>query len=151
MGTIPHAAPDWLWAVMAIHLPVFTCAVDTLFQPPPEESREAAQSAQLHDLGRVVNATWLLYPLPYGLSGVDERVIGTTSMFVFVGVLDLVQVPLVSLLFAVLSRRWNYTKLHLNFSEHRFAHCEEGETFWPLARNLGKPGGRERGIKDHRL
>ncbi len=50
MGTIPHAASDWLWAVMAIPLPVFvrgtqlptnntltsqTCAVDTLFPPPP--------------------------------------------------------------------------------------------------------------------
>lgn len=49
--------------------------------------------------------------------------IGTTSTFVSVGVLDLVQVLLVSLPFAVLSRRWDYTKLHLDFSEHRFAHC----------------------------
>lgn len=114
-----YTATSYRWGFLAFG----TFAWLVLAASTLNESREAAQSAQLHDLGRVVNATWLLYPLPYGLSGDGGRVIGTTSMFVFVGVLDLVQVPLVSLLFAVLSRRWDYTKLHLNFSEHRFAHC----------------------------
>lgn len=87
------------------------------------ESREAAQrTGMARDymvLAGIVNVTWLLYPVAFGL-GDGAHVIGLTGASVFVGVLDIVQVPLVSMLFLVLSRRWDYAKLHLDFSEQRF-------------------------------
>lgn len=87
------------------------------------ESREAAQKTKMARdymiLAGLVNLTWLLYPVAFAV-GDGAGVLGITGRFVFVGVLDVVQMVVSSCLFLVLSRRWNYAHLHLDFSEHRF-------------------------------
>lgn len=87
------------------------------------ESREAAQKTKMAGdymiLAGLVNLTWLLYPVAFAL-GDGAGVIGITGRFVFVGALDVVQMVVFSCLLLVLSRRWNYAQLHLDFSEHRF-------------------------------
>ncbi|CAK7242397.1 MAG: hypothetical protein STHCBS139747_003888 [Sporothrix thermara] len=86
------------------------------------ESREAAQrQGMARDyvvLAAIANAAWLLYPVAWGL-GDGSGTIGVTATWIFVGVLDLVQTPMLAVAFVVLSRRWNYARLNLNLSESR--------------------------------
>ena len=86
---------------------------------------ESHEAAALHGIGRdyrllsvFVNALWVLYPIAFGLSD-GGNVIGVTGSLIFFGVLDVMMVPF-AFFFLFLARKWNYARLHLAFSEHRF-------------------------------
>ncbi|KAI0021460.1 hypothetical protein F4780DRAFT_277961 [Xylariomycetidae sp. FL0641] len=87
------------------------------------ESREAAARRGLARdytvLAAWTSLLWALYPVAFGL-GDGGGVIGVTGTCVFVGVLDLLMIPVLALLFVVFGRRWDYQKLHLAVSEQRY-------------------------------
>ncbi|CAK7204023.1 hypothetical protein SEUCBS139899_006774 [Sporothrix eucalyptigena] len=94
------------------------------------ESREAAaRSNMVRDymtLAMIANIAWLLYPVAWGL-GDGSDTIGVTATWIFVGVLDIIQGPVLSVTFVLLARKWNYAKLNLNLSESRSGwHAETG-------------------------
>lgn len=69
-------------------------------------------------LSGLVNAVWFLYPIAFGLSD-GGNVIGVTGGFVFFGVLDILVLPVVSMVFLLFTGKWDYEKLNLAFSEVR--------------------------------
>ncbi|KAI0385713.1 hypothetical protein F5Y04DRAFT_244502 [Hypomontagnella monticulosa] len=94
------------------------------------ESRESASRLGIGrdyiTLSGWLNTLWLLYPIAFGLSD-GASVIGTTSSFIFFGILDVLMIPLLSFAFVILGRKWDYVKLNLAFSEHRSsAHSRKG-------------------------
>lgn len=86
------------------------------------ESREAAErKGMARDyilLAGLANVLWLLYPVAWAL-GDGSGTISVTASFVFVGVLDLLQLPVFSVAFVLLARKWNYARLNLDLSESR--------------------------------
>ncbi|KAI0486640.1 family A G protein-coupled receptor-like protein [Xylaria cf. heliscus] len=87
------------------------------------ESREAAQRIGIARdyiiLSGWVNLIWLLYPIAFALTD-GAGILSVTNGSIFVGILDILMMPLWSIGFILMSRNWDYKKLHLNFSEHRF-------------------------------
>lgn len=65
------------------------------------------------------NIVWMLYPVAFGI-GDGGNIIGVTSSFIFIGILDLLLIPVLTFAFAILSRKWDLVKLHLALSEHRY-------------------------------
>jgi len=64
-----------------------------------------------------VNLLWLLYPIAFGLTDGGNR-IGVTAGFIFTGVLDVLLVPVVAVAFLALSRRWDYGRLNIAFTQY---------------------------------
>ncbi|KAI8628350.1 family A G protein-coupled receptor-like protein [Xylariaceae sp. FL1651] len=87
------------------------------------ESREAAQRLGITRdymiLSGWLNLIWLLYPIVFGLTD-GTNAISVTSGFIFIGILDVLMMPIWSVAFILLARNWDYGKLHLALSEHRF-------------------------------
>ncbi|KAF7596104.1 Opsin 1 [Aspergillus hancockii] len=65
-----------------------------------------------------VNILWFLYPIAFGLSD-GGNYISVTGSFIFFGILDVLMVPVLSFVFLLLARRWDYGKLNVAFSEYR--------------------------------
>lgn len=64
-----------------------------------------------------VNLLWLLYPIAFGVSD-GGNVIGVSPSFIFFGILDVLMVPVLAFLFVILSRKWDYGRLNLYFTQH---------------------------------
>ncbi|KAG0650091.1 trametes versicolor [Hyphodiscus hymeniophilus] len=86
------------------------------------ESRESAEvlgiSRDYMILSAWVNLLWLLYPIAFGL-GDGGNVIGITGSAIFVGILDVLLLPVASIGFLTLSHKWDFGRLQLDFSEYR--------------------------------
>jgi len=86
------------------------------------ESRESAQvlgvGGDYMILARWVNFLWVLYPIAFGLGDVSG-VLGVNESCVFFGVLDVLLLPIAGVGVLVLSRRWDFRNLQLDFSEYR--------------------------------
>lgn len=114
-----YTASDYKWGFYAFG--TFTYLI--LAMSTLNESREAAQrigvARDYMILSGWVNLVWLLYPVAFALTdGAD--ILGVTSGSIFVGILDILTMPLWSATFILMSRNWDYKRLQLNFSEHRF-------------------------------
>jgi bacteriorhodopsin len=94
------------------------------------ESRELAEVLGIGRdymiLSGWVNLLWLLYPVAFSLSD-GGNIISVTSSFIFFGVLDVLLLPVVSIGFFVLSCKWDFVKLQLDFSEYRGV--RQGQSF----------------------
>lgn len=62
------------------------------------------------------NLIWLLYPIAFGISD-GGNIIGVTGAFIFFGILDLLLLPVLAAAFIFLARRWDYSRLGLNFTQ----------------------------------
>jgi bacteriorhodopsin len=86
------------------------------------ESRESADTIGIGRdyiiLSGWVNLLWLLYPIAIGL-GDGGNIISVDGSFIFIGVLDALLLPVTSIGFLVLSRKWDFGKLQLDFSAYR--------------------------------
>ncbi|KAI1130669.1 family A G protein-coupled receptor-like protein [Nemania abortiva] len=93
------------------------------------ESREAAQRLGIARdyiiLSGWVNLIWLLYPIAFALSD-GAHILSVTNGSIFLGILDIMMMPLWSISFILMARRWDFKSLHLDFSEHRFDRGDNG-------------------------
>jgi bacteriorhodopsin len=71
------------------------------------------------------NLLWLLYPIAFGVSD-GGNVIGVTASFVFWGILDILLLPVIAAAFYILSRKWDYRSLGLEFTQHGRTHGHAG-------------------------
>ncbi len=72
-----------------------------------------------------VNLLWLLYPIAWGLSDGGNR-IGVTAGFVFFGILDVLLIPVLTFATVFLSRKWDYGKLNIAFTQYGRVHAPAG-------------------------
>jgi bacteriorhodopsin len=86
---------------------------------------ESRESADVLGIGRDymilsgwVNLLWVLDPVAFGLSD-GGNIIGVTGGCIFFGILDVLLLPVASIGFLVLSSKWDFEKLQLDFSEYR--------------------------------
>ncbi|KAL2131297.1 hypothetical protein VTI74DRAFT_5281 [Chaetomium olivicolor] len=63
------------------------------------------------------NLLWLLYPLAWGLSDGGNR-IGVTPSFIWFGILDVLLLTGVGFGIVFLSRRWDYGRLNIAFTQY---------------------------------
>lgn len=59
---------------------------------------------------------FVLYAIAHGLDAGNR--IGVTEVFIFIGVVDLLNVPVLACAFLFLSRTWDYRELHLQFTQY---------------------------------
>ncbi|KAI1322766.1 family A G protein-coupled receptor-like protein [Xylariaceae sp. FL0255] len=99
---------------------------------------ESRGSAQKIDMARDymilagwANAIWLLYPIAFALTD-GAHVLHGDGAAIFIGILDILIMPIWSILFIFLSHKWDYQRLRLAFSDHRFdptnKHLLEGKS-----------------------
>ncbi|KAI0165578.1 family A G protein-coupled receptor-like protein [Xylariaceae sp. FL1272] len=104
------------------------------------EGREAAQRLGIARdymiLSGWMNVTWLAVVVAFAPTD-GAGVINVFGASIFVGIVDILMIPLWSVAFILLSRKWDYNKLHLAFSEHRFDLTSE----IPLTREAMPNGG----------
>jgi bacteriorhodopsin len=64
-----------------------------------------------------LNLLWLLYPIAWGLSDGGNK-IGVTPSFIFFGVLDVLLIPVLTYAIIFFSRKWDYGKLNIAFTQY---------------------------------
>jgi bacteriorhodopsin len=64
-----------------------------------------------------VNLLWLLYPIAWALSD-GGNYIGVTASFIWFGILDILLLTVVGFAFVFLSRRWDYGRLNIAFTQY---------------------------------
>lgn len=113
-----YTTTNYKWGFFAFS----TFAYIILAMSTLNESRESAGvlgiTGHYMILSGWVNLLWLCYPIAWGLSE-GGNVIGVTEGFIFFGTLDALLLPVLSVGFLILSSRWDWSKLQLNFSEYR--------------------------------
>ncbi|KAM5342953.1 hypothetical protein ACJ41O_013919 [Fusarium nematophilum] len=72
-----------------------------------------------------LNLLWLLYPIAYGVSDGGNE-IGVTQSLIFFGILDLLMIPGLAFAFMFLSRKWDYGRLNMHFTQYGRVHAGEG-------------------------
>jgi bacteriorhodopsin len=63
------------------------------------------------------NFLWLNYVIAFAISDGSNR-IGVTPMFIYFGILDILLVPIIAFATVFLSRRWDYGRLNLHFTQY---------------------------------
>ncbi|KAK0704964.1 heat shock protein 30 [Lasiosphaeris hirsuta] len=64
-----------------------------------------------------LNLLWILYPIAWGLTDGGNR-IKLTSSFIFFGILDVLMIPVLTFAVVALSRKWDYGKLNIAFTQY---------------------------------
>jgi len=63
------------------------------------------------------NLLWLNYVIAFAVSDGGNR-LGITQMFIYFGILDILFIPVLAIATLVLSRRWDYGRLNLHFTQY---------------------------------
>jgi bacteriorhodopsin len=64
-----------------------------------------------------VNLLWLMYPIAWGLTD-GGNYLGVTQGFIWFGILDILLLVGTGLAFTFLSRRWDYNRLNIAFTQY---------------------------------
>lgn len=70
-----------------------------------------------------LNTLWLLYVIAFAISDGSNR-IGVVGMFVWFGILDILLIPGTAFVTVVLSKRWDYGRLNLQFTQSGRVHSD---------------------------
>jgi bacteriorhodopsin len=71
------------------------------------------------------NLLWLNYVIAFAVSDGGNR-LGITQMFIYFGILDILFIPVMAIMTLVLSRRWDYGRLNLHFTQYGRVRHEGG-------------------------
>lgn len=63
------------------------------------------------------NFLWLMYPIAWGLSDGGNR-IGVVAGFIWFGILDVLLIPVMTYIVILLSRKWDYGRLNIAFTQY---------------------------------
>lgn len=101
-------------------------------------------------LAGYVNFLWLIYPLAWGLTD-GGNYNGVTPSFIWFGILDLLLLVGVSFAFVFLSRRWDYGRLNIAFTQYgrvpaRAGTFPEKDTVPPAAGTTATPAANTAGV-----
>lgn len=90
-------------------------------------------------LASYVNLLWLLYPIAFAVSD-GGNVIGVTQSLIFFGVLDLLLVLGTAIGFLVLSRKWDYGRMNLHFTQYGRVGTAHGHGVHPEKDHVARHG-----------
>lgn len=91
-----------------------------------------------------VNFLWLLYPIAWGVSDGGNR-IGVTRSFIFFGILDILLLPVIAFAVLPMSRRWDYGRLNLAFTQYGRVNAPQG-TFPEKSHHTSSAAGAGTGV-----
>ncbi|KAK7420237.1 hypothetical protein QQX98_002892 [Neonectria punicea] len=111
---------DYKWGFFAFGTFSWIILAMSTLNESREEASRLGISRDYMVLASWANLLWLLYLIAFGLSD-GGNYIGVTGSFIFFGILDLLFGPVLSLVFVLMSRRWDWGRLSLDFSEYRGA------------------------------
>jgi bacteriorhodopsin len=93
---------------------------------------QSRSAARRFDIGRdhsalssYVNLLWFLYPIAFAVSE-GGNVIGVTGSMIFFGILDLLLLCGIAFAFLFLSRRWDYGRMNLHFTQYGRVNATDG-------------------------
>jgi bacteriorhodopsin len=113
-----YTTTNYKWGFFAFGTIAYALlAVGTLADGTAASRRVGAATRDYSMLAGWVNLLWVLYPIAYGLTDGGNR-IGVTSGFVFFGVLDVLMIPLLAFATLALSRKWDYGRLNIAFTQY---------------------------------
>ncbi|KAK3946153.1 heat shock protein 30 [Diplogelasinospora grovesii] len=113
-----YTTTNYKWGFFAFGtLAYIALAIGTLFEGMRVADRTLPGSRDYALLAGWTNLLWLLYPIAWGLSDGGNR-IGLTASFIFFGILDVLLIPVLAYSFIILSRRWDYNKLNIAFTQY---------------------------------
>lgn len=92
-------------------------AFSTLFYDNHRAARRNGVARDHALLSGWINLLWLLYPIAFGLSDGGNK-ISVTPSFIFFGILDILFLPVLGFATLFLSRRWDYNKLNIAFTQY---------------------------------
>ena len=72
-----------------------------------------------------ISLMWLLYVIGWGVSDGGNH-IGVVGSWVWFGILDVLLLPVTGFIFLVLSRKWDYGRLNLNFTQYGRTNVDHG-------------------------
>lgn len=91
-------------------------------------SRSASRSGLGRDymgLSAYVALLWVIYALGWAVSDGGNR-IGLVGSWIWFGILDLLLVPVLAFIFILLSRRWDYGRLNIHFTQYGRVNVDHG-------------------------
>ncbi|KAH8888237.1 heat shock protein 30 [Thozetella sp. PMI_491] len=112
-----YTATNYKWGFYAFAtVAYFFLAASTLAEGTSHAKRVGV-SGNHNLLAFCVNFLWLQYPIVFGLTDGGNR-IGVVGGFIWFGILDTLLIPVLTVAFLVLARKWDYSKLNLTFTQY---------------------------------
>lgn len=111
-----HTATNYKWGFFAFGTVAWMALAAITLGKWRTGARNLGVGSHYTGIAGWVNLLWLLYPIAYGVSD-GGNILSPTRGFIFFGILDLLMVPVVSLAFISLQRKWDHNRLGLHFTQ----------------------------------
>jgi bacteriorhodopsin len=110
-------ATNYKWGFFAFGTAAFLSLAFSLMTTGLTSAKRVATSGHYTMLAGWTCFLWLMYPIAFGLSDGGNR-IKVTAGFIWFGILDLLMIPTLTFATTVLSRKWDYGKMNLHFTQY---------------------------------
>jgi len=107
---------DWKWEFYAFGLFAAFLLLSSFVHPGIAIARRSGVSGHYVGIVSYLGLMFVLYAIAHGLDAGNE--IGVVETFIFIGIVDLLTVPVLACVFLFLSRTWDYRELHLQFTQY---------------------------------
>jgi len=107
---------NWKWEYYAFGLFAGLLLLGSLIHPGIAIARRSGVSRHYVGIVSYIGLLFVLYAIAHGLDA--GNTIGVVETFIFIGIVDVLTVPVLAVAFLVLSRTWDYRELHLQFTQY---------------------------------
>jgi len=107
---------SYKWSYYAFGILAVILLFLSLINPGLKTARRVNMGRQYTGVVAYLCLMYVLYTISHGLD--DGNVIGVVETFIFIGVVDLLTVPFLAIVFLVLSLKWDYNELNLQFTQY---------------------------------
>lgn len=111
-----HTATNYKWGFFAFGTVAWMALAAITLGNWRKGARYLGVGSHYTGIAGWVNFLWIMYPIAFGLSDGGNE-ISPTRGHIFFGILDLLLLPVVSLAFISLQRKWDYNRLGLHFTQ----------------------------------
>jgi bacteriorhodopsin len=112
-----YTTSNYKWGFFAFGLLAHVFLLLSTMQTGLKSATRVGIKGDYFALAGYVNFLWLLYPIAWGLSDGGNR-IGVVPSFIWFGILDLLLLCGVAYGIVFLSRRWDYNRLNIAFTQY---------------------------------
>jgi bacteriorhodopsin len=114
-GTL--VATHYKWGFYAFGLSAYFLLAGSLLHTGSITAKRLEIKSSYFLLSSWLTFIWLLYTIAYGVDDGGNK-ISVTSGFIFFGILDVLNVPVIAFAVLFLSRKWDYRGLNLYFTQY---------------------------------
>jgi bacteriorhodopsin len=112
-----YTSSNYKWGFFALGTTAYLALAFSTLAQGQHGAKRVGYTRDHSGLAGWTNFLWFLYPIAFGVSD-GGNVIGVTESFIFFGILDLLFNPVLAIAFIFLSRRWDYNRLNIAFTQY---------------------------------